>query len=136
MGLSFATTPADLLRAGLEGVTYRIALIYDRLRKALPGEPVVVACGVALFHSPAWMQMLADVLGNPIHPARVAETSARGTALLVLEVLGLLRNGIKENGFDDKVLHADEKRHKIYRQAMQRQQAMYDKLIIGWENPD
>jgi gluconokinase len=131
MGLSFATTPADLLRAGIEGVTYRIGLIYDRLRNTLPGEPVVVACGGALLHSSAWMQILADTLGCPIHPARIAETSARGTAILVLEVLGLQHSGINENSIDEKVFYPDEKRYKIYRQAMQRQQAMYEKLIIG-----
>ncbi len=129
MGLSFATSPPDLLRAGLEGVTYRIAMIYERLRQALPGEPAVVACGGAILHSPAWLQMLADVLGLPVHQARVTETSARGTALLVLEVLGQLAHGVEENGFIEQAVEPDEIKHKIYRQAMIRQQAMYARLV-------
>jgi gluconokinase len=127
-GLSFATTPADLLRAGLEAVTYRIALIYERLRQALPGEPEVVASGGAILHSPAWLQMLADVLGRPVRPARVAESSARGTARLALEVLGLSSEFSRATS--DTVYLPDEGKHEIYRKARLRQESLYRKLVI------
>jgi gluconokinase len=129
MGLSFATSPAELLRAGLEGVTYRIAMIYERLRQALPGEPEIMASGGAILHSPAWLQMLADVLNRPVHPARSTETSARGTAVLVLETMGLAVN--PEDAVSEKVFIPDPEHHTIYQRAMERQQSMYQKLIKG-----
>lgn len=129
MGLSFATTPVDLLRAGLEGVTYRIAMIYERLGQVLSHDPEIMASGGAILHSPAWLQMLADVLNRPVHPARSIETSARGTAVLVLETMGLPVD--PQKAVSDQVFQPDPAHHSIYQGAMERQKAMYQKLIKG-----
>ena len=48
VGLSLATRPIDILRAGLETVAYRFALIHARLREACPASARVVATGGAL----------------------------------------------------------------------------------------
>jgi gluconokinase len=83
-GLSFATTTRDIAQAALEGVCYRFADVLEAL------EPVesVVATGGALLASPAWVQILADVLGRPVEVSAVEEGSARGAALVALERLG------------------------------------------------
>ncbi|HEX7626983.1 MAG TPA: gluconokinase [Gaiellaceae bacterium] len=83
-GLSFATTPLDIAQAALEGVCYRLAAVLD----ALGGIESVVATGGALFASPDWVQLLADVLGRPVEVSAVAEASARGAALAALGRLG------------------------------------------------
>jgi gluconokinase len=83
-GLSFATTPLDLVQAALEGVCYRFAAVLDAL-----GEiDSVVVTGGALRANPAWVQVLADVLGRPLEVSAAAEGSARGAALVALERLG------------------------------------------------
>ncbi|HUZ82531.1 MAG TPA: FGGY-family carbohydrate kinase, partial [Gaiellaceae bacterium] len=84
-GLSFATSPLDIAQAALEGVCYQLADVLD----ALGGVDSVVATGGALLASPDWTQILADVLGRPLEVSGVREGSARGTAMLALERLGL-----------------------------------------------
>jgi gluconokinase len=89
-GLTLATTPLDILRAGMEAVAYRIALVYEQLRSLLPADPEIIASGGALVNSPTWGQIMADVLGRPVTLSRAEEASARGAALLALEALGIL----------------------------------------------
>ena len=83
-GLTFATTPDDLLQAALEGVAYRFAEILD----LMPGVKEVVATGHALLVDPDWVQILADVLERPVVASAVEEGSIRGAAVLALERLG------------------------------------------------
>jgi gluconokinase len=84
-GLTFETSPLDLLQAGLEAVAYGLAEIAERL----PGVEEVVATGGALHASSDWTQILADVLERPVIASPVAEASARGAAVYALERLGL-----------------------------------------------
>ena len=69
-GLSLATTPLEILRAGMEAVAYRLALVFELLRPMIPRDPQVVASGGALLHSPAWLQIVTDVLGRPVAVVR------------------------------------------------------------------
>jgi gluconokinase len=84
-GLAFATTPLDIAQAALEGVCYRLADVLD----AIGGIESVVGTGGALLANPAWLQVLADVLGRPIEVSAVPEGSAYGAALVAFERLGL-----------------------------------------------
>jgi gluconokinase len=84
-GLSFATTPIDIVQAALEGVCYRFAAVLD----VLGDIGSVVVTGGALLANPAWVQVLADVLGRPLEVSASPEGSARGAALVTLERLGV-----------------------------------------------
>jgi gluconokinase len=84
-GLTFATTPLDIAQAALEAVCYRLADVLD----AIGGIESVVATGRALLANPDWLQVLADVVGQPVEVSGVAEGSARGAAMVALERLGL-----------------------------------------------
>jgi gluconokinase len=84
-GLSFATTPLDLAQAALEGICYRFAALVA----ALGDVDSIVATGGALLADPAWVQVLADVLGRPLEVSAAPEGSARGAALVTLERLGV-----------------------------------------------
>jgi gluconokinase len=82
-GLSQATTPADLLRAGMEAVAYRLAAIYDHLAPLADDDFEILVNGGAVVDSPPWLQIIADVLGHaliPGHPG--SETTARGAAMM------------------------------------------------------
>jgi gluconokinase len=127
-GLSLATTPLDILQAGLEAVAYRIALVYQRLRAVLPGEPQIVASGGALLGSPAWLQVVADAIGRPVSASDVPEASARGAALLALEALGV--SSIEQA--PDFVGAAVDPRpdwHERYCIAIERQRELYATLV-------
>jgi gluconokinase len=128
-GISLATLPLDLLRAGLEGVACRIALVYEMLRPALPADPVIIASGGAIQKSPAWQQILADALNRPLRMATVPETSTRGAVLLALEALGQIEDAASLPDFSVLAAEPDPRRHARYREVMAQQRVLYEKLI-------
>jgi gluconokinase len=128
-GLTLATTSLDILRAGLEAVAYRLALVFELLHPALSTDLQVVASGGALIHSPTWLQIITDVLGRPVFVSGVHEASGRGTALLALESLGALADLEQAPDFITVVYQPESRNHARYRRAMERQQALYKKLV-------
>lgn len=129
IGLSSSTTATDILRAALEAVSYRFALIARLLDTALPGAQAFVASGGALLNSPAWLQLLADVLGQPIYASSDSEATSRGTALLALESLGLLTN-LESLPIEHAQVYAPNMAHHArYAEAIARQQQLYAKLV-------
>ena len=130
-GISLATRPEDIVRASLEAVAYRIALVYDDLRSLLPGEPQIVVSGGALASSPAWLQVVADALGRPLTHSAVPEASARGSALLALEALGALSDIAAAPDFLGDTVQPNGTRYETYRRAIVRQQALYGRLVAS-----
>lgn len=128
-GLTLATTPIDILRAGLESVAYRIGLVFEMLQEILPAEPEVVASGGAILSSPTWLQIMTDVVGRPVAESQVQEASSRGAALLALESLGALDDIADAPDFVGAAHEPDAGRHAVYREAMERQQDLYRKLV-------
>jgi gluconokinase len=84
-GLTFATSPGEIVQAALEGVAYRLADVLD----AIGGVESVVATGHAALVNDTWLQILADVLGRPVEVSGEAEGSARGAAVVAFERLGV-----------------------------------------------
>jgi gluconokinase len=128
-GLSQATTSLDILRAGLESVAYRIALVFELLRPLLPAEPQIVASGGALLSSPTWLNIMTDVFNRPVAVSEVQEASGRGAALLALEALRVIPDMEKAPDFIGTIHYPDERRHERYREAMERQKKLYEKLV-------
>jgi gluconokinase len=89
-GMSLATSSLEILRAGMEAVAYRVALVFDKLAGLLRDDIQIVAGGGALRGSALWLQMVTDVLGCEVNLIGVRETSARGASLLAFEALGLI----------------------------------------------
>ena len=120
-GLSLDTKPVAILRAAMEAVALRFALIHD----LLPPAREIVASGGALLRSPAWMQILADALGRPVTASAEAEASSRGAALLALEALG---HEPAPAALGASVT-PDPAHHARYRAALYRQKDLYGKLV-------
>lgn len=129
-GLSMTTTPVEILRAAMESVALRFALIAEVLEKASPGDKALVATGGGLLGSPAWTRIMADALGRPVTISGVEESSSRGAALLALERLGTLE--IEESGAPlGETFEPNAGRHEIYRKALERQRKLYDAVVGG-----
>lgn len=127
-GLSMTSEPVEILRAAMESVALRFAIIYETLQEAFPGGKEMIASGGGLLGSPAWVQIMADALGNPITVSGVAEASSRGAALLALEALGELEiEGVKAPL--GKKVEPDPARYEIYRDALARQKRLYDAVL-------
>ena len=136
LGLSLHTRPVDIARAALEGVAYRFALIHRRLAPHLPAKHRIIAGGGAVLRSPAWLQILADVLGRPIVTLAEPEVTARGAALLALEALGVIPNVASLSPAIGQTYTPNPNHHARYRQAIEAQEEAYRRLIgnpnSGW----
>lgn len=126
-GLSAATTPLEIVRAHLEAVAYRFAAIRDRLRAAAPGG-AIIGTGAGLKASPAWAQILADVLHEPLIVSAEDQASSRGAALWARERIG--RGPIEtapfplEARFEPNAAHAG-----LYATARARHEDLYRRLM-------
>jgi gluconokinase len=125
--ISWSTRPIDLLRAGLESVAYRFAMIAERL--PLQTDTQIVATGGALLSSPAWTQIVCDVLGRPLVASEEPEASGHGAALLALETLGFVPDLTQAPFAFGRVFEPDLQRHEVYQEARRRQAALYDRLV-------
>jgi gluconokinase len=127
-GLSQQTTALEILRAALEAIAYRFALIAEALDDIAPGA-TVFATGKALRSSPLWLQIIADVLGRPVMFGGSPEASMRGAALLALEAVGKI-GSLEAVPFSvDEVFEPDMQRHARYREGLARQQDLYERLF-------
>jgi gluconokinase len=127
-GLSMSNTPVEILRAAMEAVALRFALIAEIIEAASPGKKEVVATGGGLLHSPTWTGIMADALGRPVIASGVQEASSRGAALLALERLGELEIEEVEAPLG-KTFEPDPERHAIYREALERQRRLYEAVL-------
>jgi gluconokinase len=130
-GLTLDTEPAEIARACLEAIAYRLGMIHESLRTTARPDATLIASGGALLASPTWCQIIADVTGTPLRICNEPEATGRGIAFLVLERL------------QNPVVHAelirttrlgvtyepDPLRHQLYRDAMARQQELYARLV-------
>ena len=128
-GATEATTPAQLVRAGIEAVSFRLGLIGERLLPQIQPEAGCFASGGALETAPYWRQILADVLDRPVHLTQIREATSRGAALLALQALGRLRLDDLPPPPVGRTAWPSQARHARYRQAMARQEALYRKLM-------
>lgn len=135
LGMTLATRPIDILRAGLEAVALRFALLHEIISREVPDARQVVATGGALTRSPAWVQMMADALGTPIAVSSEAEGSSRGAALLALEQLGVVPDVATLPTRTGRVYQPDPRRHAVYRTAQQRHRDYYRRLVLESGQP-
>jgi gluconokinase len=127
-GLSMSNTPVEILRAAMEAVALRFALIAEIIEAASPGEKEVVATGGGLLQSPTWTGIMADALGKTITASGVQEASSRGAALLALEKLGTLEIEDAEAPLGE-IFEPDPERHEVYREALARQRRLYEAVL-------
>jgi gluconokinase len=127
-GLSMSSTPVEILRAAMEAVALRFALIAEIIEAASPDEKQVIATGGGLLHSPTWTAIMADALGRSITTSGVVEASSRGAALLALERLGELEVEEAKAPLGE-TFEPDPERHAIYRESLGRQRRMYDAVL-------
>jgi xylulokinase len=81
LGLTFATTEAEIAKAILEGLTYELRINLDLLRAA--GAPIAELHAVGGgARSPIWLQLKADICSIPLRVPHVTEAACLGAALL------------------------------------------------------
>jgi glycerol kinase len=86
-GLTAGTKRAQVARAALEGIAWRVADVVGAVRESVPVETLRVDGG--LTNEPALLQMQADAIGVPVEQG-LADATAAGAAALAAVGAGLL----------------------------------------------
>jgi gluconokinase len=130
VGMTLATTPAHIARATLEAVAYRFELVFSLLVREIGEVRGIIGSGAGLLHSPAWMEIMTDVLGRQITASAVEEATCRGTGLLALEALGAVPDLADLPVPLGDTYDPSPERTEIYRAALKRQTELYDALLL------
>jgi gluconokinase len=128
-GLSTSTTPEQILRAGMEAVALRFALVYDRLREQFPNANEIIAAGGGFKQAPFWAQIVADALGAPLLLSEESEATSRGAAAVALRAAGVFKDEAKLPAPSARRIEPEAAHHSVYRNALARQQALYEALL-------
>jgi gluconokinase len=127
VGLRLSTTPLDILQAAMEGVALRLALVAGQLQGVAASDATIIASGGA-FKSRAWAGMIANAVNRPLSVTRESEITARGTAMLLLRALERGRLADFPPAIDT-VIEPDPTRAAQMRDALERQQELYNALL-------
>jgi gluconokinase len=130
-GITLSTTPVELLQAGLESVAYRMALIYRKIVGNLPSSESrqIVIGGGSIIDSPAWAQIFSDVLGEPLTTLTEKENTSRGTALLALEKLGIIKRTSDLQPETGRVFQPNLRNFVVHQTAIEKQVELYDRMV-------
>lgn len=134
LGLTQSTTPADLLRAGMEAVAYRLAAIYDHLEPLADDDFQILVNGGAIVDSPPWLQIIADVLGHALIPGDPgSETTARGAAMMaaVQSGISMMSDWDQTGLLSDSVYEPQPSDFPAYQQARTQQESL-EQLLTEW----
>lgn len=107
LGLTTATTAADIYRACMEGVVYEMRLNYEALQGSGITFKKLHATGGGA-RSKVWMQMKADVLGLPITALKTVDAGTVGSAMLTGVAVGLFSD------LHDAAAHMVQERETYY----------------------
>jgi len=127
-GLSLSTGALEIVHAALEAVALRLALVYRLLAPYAAHEHAVIASGGAVTQSRAWTRMLADALGHPVTWSHEPEATSRGAALLAWQALGDISDLASVRGPLGETFEPDPARHARYREALDRQRALDERV--------
>jgi glycerol kinase len=90
-GLTLATGPGEIARAGLEGVAFRVREVVDHIyAQSGLSRPDVLRADGGLTNSDVLMQAQADILGAPLARHALREATACGAAICAGRGVGLL----------------------------------------------
>ncbi len=134
-GLSLNHGRADLYRALLEGCTFALRDIVDRLdAMGLAGDEIRVVGGGA--RSPLWLQMKADVTGRTVRVMASDESTALGAAMLAAVAAGTfvdLDEAVERLAITEPVAYEPRAAAAgAYDDAYGRYRALFDAVEPGW----
>ena len=121
LGLTTATTAADLYRACMEGVAYEMRINYEALAGSGIRFRKLHATGGGA-KSRRWIQMKADVLNLPITVLQTADAGTVGSAMLTGIAVGLFSD------LEDAAVHMVQEL-----ETCEPRQAMHEKYMKVYE---
>jgi FGGY-family pentulose kinase len=129
-GLTLAHGRAHLFRAAMEGVAFGTELIFETMRAGGYSPEEIVICGGAT-RSDLWMQIHADVCGQPLTVTEVGDAPALGSAILAAKAAGHFGSIEEAAGAMVHVsrrIEPNAKAHAQYRPVYERYKQAYHAL--------
>lgn len=128
LGLTAASTVAEIYRGCMEGVAYEMYLNYQALQgSGICFERLHATGGGA--RSAVWMQMKADVLNLPITALKTVDAGTVGSAMLTGVAIGMFRDLKEAAGrmVEETVTYEPRpEMHEKYMQVFERYRRVYE----------
>src|ERR1700733_16321741 len=88
MGITRGTTRADIVRATLDSIAYQVRDVIVAMESDTGNRMSELRADGGATANRYLMQFQADILGKPVRPARISETTAMGAAMLAWVFVG------------------------------------------------
>ena len=131
LGMTFATTQADMAKAILEGLTFELRVNLDLLKESGIKIDKLHAVGGGA-RSDLWLQLKADICETPLSIPQVTEAACLGAAILASVGAGNYENvnsAVQEAVEIDRTITPNSKDVETYKQRYELYLELYPKLI-------
>lgn len=132
-GLRLYTKREDVIRAALEGITYRVKDYMEELNKfGITGERIVLSGGAS--KSKFWIQLIADILNRPVQVSSFEEQAATGAAILAGKSCNLFAEKDKKTAriekciIEPRIMEA-EQYSKLYLEYRRTKNMLFEHVI-------
>ncbi len=128
LGLTAATTAADIYRGCMEGVVYEMLLNIDHLKRSGLTFTSIKATGGGA-HSAIWMQMKADMWNVQITALETLDAGTVGSAMLTGVALGCFKNledAASHMVVEKKTYEPNPVMHEKYMKNYERYKLLYE----------
>jgi xylulokinase len=127
VGLSVYSTPRDIIKAILEGITFEMMVNVERMEQAGIFINDLRAVG-GLANSESYLQLKADMMGKRVSSLYVAEAGTLGVTILAGKAAGIFNSyeaAVKQLVKVKREYYPDHKRREIYLERFERYKRMY-----------
>jgi len=128
LGLTISHGKAEIARAIMEGVSYRMKEIDELLEPYLPDDITIRASG-GYTRSDPWLRIQADVFDAKIEVPEVEESAARGAALIAMQGEGEIQEFPEPRL--KKVFRPEPENVEVY-DTLYEDQAEYYEFLAGY----
>lgn len=129
IGLSLGHTRGHIVRAAMEGVAFSLAALWEVLQPGLPSARGSIHLTGGVTNAPLWMQILADVLGAPLKPVKVADASALGAAAVAgNQIWGGGISKYLPRTTQNEIVTPDKERYSFYKGLREKYQEVYKRF--------
>jgi glycerol kinase len=124
VGITRGTRRADIVRAALDSIAYQVRDVFTAMEADTGRDMTELRADGGASTNPYLMQFQADILGKPVRRAKMAETTALGSAMLAG-----LATGLWANQKELDVFHGGA---KVFEPKMKPEER--ERLIAGWHD--
>lgn len=137
VGLTLNHGKADILRAALEGVGFKLYSIYLAIQD-VAGEVREIKASGGFLNSDLWPQIISDILGRELEVTNIRDAATYGAAIVAQKSLGMIRElaEVKSNVRVVRTFVPNPENHRIYKQLYQIFQDTYSRMPEIWEDLD